>query len=461
MCGTCGCSDHHHEHHDHHGHHHHEHDHEHFDHDHDHHDHYEHDESSNQVIQIERDILSRNNTIAERVRGYLEAREILGLNLMSSPGSGKTTLLEKTIACLSRDIPVYVIEGDQQTTNDADRIRELGVPAVQINTGNGCHLEADMVYDALRELNPEAASVLFIENVGNLVCPAIFNLGEHHKVVVISTTEGEDKPLKYPQMFCEASVCIINKCDLLPYLPIQIETLRKNLLKTNPHLKIFEVSALTGAGMDTWCEYIVELLKKVHPVSRQQAFFDEKASQWDCQNHADLKKVEKLLALLQISPTDRILDVGTGTGVLLPYLEKTATKGSILAIDVSPKMLTEARKKFPDTAQIAFQELDIEEENPAGQFDKIILFSVFPHLNKKISTIRRLVEKNLAPEGKLMIAHDRGRVFLNHLHAEKDERLQTARLLDVEQQKMLFENAGLHVADAYEDENTYYLILTK
>jgi hydrogenase nickel incorporation protein HypB len=238
MCGICGCGNHHHasEHE-----HHHEHDH-------------SHDES--RLIVVEQDILQRNNLLAERNRGYFEAKNIFCLNLMSSPGSGKTALLEETIRQLKNRKPVYVIEGDQQTSNDADRIAVLGVPVFQVNTGTGCHLEASAINHALKHLNPEANALLFIENVGNLVCPALFDLGEAEKVVIVSTTEGDDKPLKYPHIFKEASVCIINKTDLAPYLNTNIEILRDNCLKVNPQLRIFETSALKNTGMEEWCNWL-------------------------------------------------------------------------------------------------------------------------------------------------------------------------------------------------------------
>lgn len=253
MCGTCGCGEHHH---------HHEHDH---DHGHEHH-HHHHDESK--VITLEQDILQRNNLLAERNRGYFEAKEMFCLNLMSSPGSGKTTLLEETVRHLVeavREQPsprIYVVEGDQQTSNDADRIAALNIPVFQVNTGTGCHLEADMVNHAVKHLAPENGSILFIENVGNLVCPAMFDLGESKKVVIVSTTEGDDKPLKYPHIFLEADVCIINKIDLAPYLNTNVETLRNNALKVNHHLEVFEVSATKGDGMQAWCDWLLAELAK-------------------------------------------------------------------------------------------------------------------------------------------------------------------------------------------------------
>lgn len=249
MCGTCGCTEHHHHDHDH------NHDHNH-DHDHEHH----HEEGNRQVIQLEQDILSRNNLMAERNRGYFEAKHILCLNLMSSPGSGKTSLLEASIKYLAQhnpDQPLYVIEGDQQTSNDADRIAALHVPAFQVNTGTGCHLESDMVNHAIKHLDPKDGGIVFVENVGNLVCPAMFDLGEAKKVVIISTTEGDDKPLKYPHIFIGADVCIINKIDLAPYLQTNIETLRKNVQIVNHHLEIFEVSATQGTGMAHWCDWLL------------------------------------------------------------------------------------------------------------------------------------------------------------------------------------------------------------
>ena len=240
MCATCGCGNHHH-HASEHEHHHHGHEH-------------SHDES--RLIAVEQDILQRNNLLAERNRGYFQAKNIHCLNLMSSPGSGKTTLLEETIRQLKDRKPIYVIEGDQQTSNDADRIAALGVPVFQVNTGTGCHLDSSMVNHALQHLNPETGALLFIENVGNLVCPALFDLGEAEKVVIVSTVEGDDKPLKYPHIFKEAGVCVINKTDLAPYLNTRIDTLRENCLKVNPHLRIFEISALKNTGLEEWCNWL-------------------------------------------------------------------------------------------------------------------------------------------------------------------------------------------------------------
>jgi hydrogenase nickel incorporation protein HypB len=205
---------------------------------------------------VEQDILQRNNLLAERNRGYFEAKRIQVINLMSSPGSGKTTLLEVTIRRLQDRFPIYVIEGDQQTSIDADRIALLSVPVFQVNTGAGCHLEAGMVNHAVKHLEPSEGSLLFIENVGNLICPALFDLGETHKVVIVNTTEGEDKPLKYPHIFREADVCIINKIDLLPFLAINLQTLRENVLRVNPRLQIFELSATRGDGMGEWCNWL-------------------------------------------------------------------------------------------------------------------------------------------------------------------------------------------------------------
>ena len=208
------------------------------------------------LVQIERDILGKNDAIAQRNRAWLAQRGVFALNLVSSPGSGKTTLLVRTIGKLAGTVPVAVIEGDQQTTFDADRIRATGAPALQINTGKGCHLDAAMVETALGRLAPAVDSVLMIENVGNLVCPAGFDLGEAHKVVVLSVTEGEDKPLKYPDMFHAASLMLLNKVDLLPYLDFDIERCIANARRINPGIEIVQVSATTGAGMDAWLAWI-------------------------------------------------------------------------------------------------------------------------------------------------------------------------------------------------------------
>ena len=225
-------------------------------HDHGHHHNHDHDHSHSHEIQLEVDVLSKNNKLAERNRGYFEALNIKALNLVSSPGSGKTSLLERTIKEIGNDIKLYIIEGDQQTTNDADRISRAGAPVIQINTGNGCHLDADMINNAVKQLKPENNSVLMIENVGNLVCPSMFDLGESKRVVIISTTEGEDKPIKYPPMFETSQLCIINKTDLLPYLDFDIEKLKEYALRVNHHMEFIEVSVKTGEGMEKWYEWL-------------------------------------------------------------------------------------------------------------------------------------------------------------------------------------------------------------
>lgn len=244
MCGTCGCGD------ANNHHHHHEHD----EYEHEHHHEHAHE---GKLISMEQDILSRNNLLAERNRGYFEALNIFCLNLMSSPGSGKTTLLEETIKRIKSKKDLYVIEGDQQTSNDADRIAALNVPVFQVNTGQGCHLDAEMINHALKHVKPTLYSILFIENVGNLVCPALFDLGEAKKAIIVSTTEGDDKPLKYPTIFAEADVCLINKIDLSPHLDTDTKVLAENARKINPQLEIFEVSATKGTGMDAWCDWLL------------------------------------------------------------------------------------------------------------------------------------------------------------------------------------------------------------
>ncbi|MDQ6980992.1 MAG: hydrogenase nickel incorporation protein HypB, partial [Ghiorsea sp.] len=238
------------------------------DHEHEHHDDKTHDYgqgpahahapglSQSRMVQIEQDILGKNNQYANENRSYFAEHGILTLNLVSSPGSGKTTLLTKTLTDLQSDLALSVIEGDQQTANDADRIRETGVKALQINTGKGCHLDAHMVGHAMEPLAPEDKSVLFIENVGNLVCPAAFDLGEAHKVAILSVTEGEDKPLKYPDMFFAADLMILNKIDLLPYLDFDVEKCMAYARRVNPTIKIIQVSATTGEGMEAWYQWI-------------------------------------------------------------------------------------------------------------------------------------------------------------------------------------------------------------
>ncbi len=218
-------------------------------------------ESDRRIIFSKTNVLQENDIFSERIKGYLDAHNVFSLNIMSSPGAGKTTILENTIKHLSDKIDISVIEGDQYTDNDANRIKSLNVQAVQINTGNGCHLESFSVYNALKKIKLQNSGILFIENVGNLVCPAMFNIGEDVKVVVISTTEGVDKPLKYPAVFALSDICIINKTDLLPYLNIDINELESNIRKINSNIKIFKVSCTKEDGLDKWYEYITKCQK--------------------------------------------------------------------------------------------------------------------------------------------------------------------------------------------------------
>ena len=218
---------------------------------------HEHDHES-RIIAIESDILGKNNILAGDNRSLFREKGIFTLNLVSSPGSGKTTLLERTLTDLRESSRCAVIEGDQQTSNDADRIAATGVPVWQINTGAGCHLDAHMVSHALEQFDLNGLELLFIENVGNLVCPAAFDLGEDHKVVVLSVTEGEDKPLKYPQMFHNSTVMLLNKIDLLPHLDFNVARCLEMARRVNPGILIFQLSAKTGQGMDEWYGWLKE-----------------------------------------------------------------------------------------------------------------------------------------------------------------------------------------------------------
>ena len=211
------------------------------------------------LINVQEDLLAKNRLLASRNSGYFDARSIMALNMMSSPGSGKTTLLERTIKALGEHKPVAVVEGDQQTLNDARRIEAAGAPAVQVNTGNACHLDAEMVLEAVKKLDPPQGTLLFIENVGNLICPSLFELGENFRVVMFSVTEGEDKPLKYPTMFARADLCIISKKDLMPYVTFDLARAKDNALRINPGIQFLEISAQTGEGMDDWIDLLNRL----------------------------------------------------------------------------------------------------------------------------------------------------------------------------------------------------------
>lgn len=212
--------------------------------------------SQTRMVEIEQNILAKNDAYAATNRDYFTNQGIFALNLVSSPGSGKTSLLVETVKTLVEELPVAVIEGDQQTLNDANRIRATGVPAVQINTGKGCHLDAHMIGHALPSLKFSKGGVLFIENVGNLVCPAGFDLGEAHKVTILSVTEGEDKPLKYPDMFAASDVMILNKWDLLPYLDFDVARCIEYARRINPHIQVIQLSARSGEGLGVWLDWV-------------------------------------------------------------------------------------------------------------------------------------------------------------------------------------------------------------
>jgi hydrogenase nickel incorporation protein HypB len=241
--------EHHHGHDHHHGpDHHHEHSHEAHAHDHSH----SHEHSGGTTVQVERAVLQKNDRLAEQNRGWLDGRGIRAINLMSSPGAGKTTLLERTIARVGKELAISVIEGDQETTRDAERIRATGSRVIQINTGAGCHLDASMVACALRQLDPPAGSTVIIENVGNLVCPAMFDLGEAARAVVASVTEGDNKPAKYPHMFRAADVILLNKMDLLPHVDFDVKAFEEMAHALNPAARVIQVSAKTGDGLEEW-----------------------------------------------------------------------------------------------------------------------------------------------------------------------------------------------------------------
>ena len=210
------------------------------------------------TVELELDVLGKNDALAEETRAWLAARDLVAVNLMSSPGSGKTTLLERTIR-ETAGRPVVVVEGDQETLLDAERIRAAGARAVQVNTGAGCHLDAEMLRTALDSLAPEQGSLVMVENVGNLVCPALFDLGEQARVVVISVTEGDDKPLKYPHMFAAADLVVLNKTDLLPYVDFDVEALTTHARALRPGVQVLPVSARTGDGLDAWYSWLAEL----------------------------------------------------------------------------------------------------------------------------------------------------------------------------------------------------------
>jgi len=226
--------------------------------------HHHHDElDTGRLIQLEQDLLSKNNTYATQNREYFKQHNIFVLNLVSSPGAGKTTLLVETIKALNGQFPIAVIEGDQQTEHDADRIRATGTPALQINTGRACHLEALGIGQALIELGVKDNSLLAIENVGNLVCPSSFDLGEAHKVVVLSVTEGDDKPLKYPDMFHAADLMLINKTDLLPYVDFDVERCIGYAKQVNPEIKIISLSATKGDNFSAWTDWLSEQIRSL------------------------------------------------------------------------------------------------------------------------------------------------------------------------------------------------------
>lgn len=245
MCDTCGCGQPDHTH----------------DHKHDHAHRHDHDHQQN-LVKLHEDIMSRNDNYADQNRAFFKERGIFALNLVSSPGSGKTTLIEKTLRMLAGKFPVTVIEGDQQTDRDAARIKAAGAQALQINTGAGCHLDGHQIAHALEALDVPDNSLMIIENVGNLVCPSMFDLGEHHKVVILSVTEGEDKPIKYPHMFHASDVLIYNKTDLLPYVDFDLKTSREFAETLRQDYQYFELSAKTEAGMEDWVQWLTQKVQE-------------------------------------------------------------------------------------------------------------------------------------------------------------------------------------------------------
>jgi hydrogenase nickel incorporation protein HypB len=238
MCGICGCGDHEETKHSHPAvvtHHHHD------------------------IVQIEQDLLAKNNRYAEANRAYCSQRNITGINVMSSPGSGKTTLLARTFADLNQRLNLAVIVGDQQTDEDAKKLKAAGAPVIQVNTGKVCHLDAHMVGHSIEELAPKSHAILFIENVGNLVCPALFDLGESFRVVFLSVTEGDNKPLKYPDMFRRANLIIVTKIDLLPYVDFDTEKALGYIRRINPSIQAISLSATTGEGLDAWYHWLTNV----------------------------------------------------------------------------------------------------------------------------------------------------------------------------------------------------------
>ena len=249
MCATCGCGSETARIHDLHGH----------DHAHPH----DHDRAPGLVVELEARILAKNDALARKNRGWFAGREILALNLVGAPGAGKTALIERTIGEFGQAAPIFVIEGDQASALDGERIRRAGAPVVQLNTGAGCHLDAAMVAQALAQLRPSPGAVVLIENVGNLVCPALFDLGERAKVVLFSAAEGEDKPVKYPHMFRAASLVVLHKVDLLPYLDFAAERAVANVRAVNPQAAILRLSSRTGEGMAEWRDWLRRQMRAV------------------------------------------------------------------------------------------------------------------------------------------------------------------------------------------------------
>lgn len=429
MCSTCGCDN---------GEHNHHHD-------------------NEKTVKVEQDILGENNRLAMYNRGWFRGKEIFALNIVSSPGSGKTSLLEATIKEMKNDCEIAVIEGDQQTDNDAQRITAHGVRAHQINTQSGCHLDAHMVWHAVENLKPLAGSILFIENVGNLVCPAMFDLGESMRVVVISVTEGDDKPLKYPYMFAQSDVCVINKVDLLPYVPCDIAKLKENCLRVNPRLRIFEISSTVGTGIEEWCTFLKSKL-----VTPDENYFDKIAHTWDSITHHDMGKIERILAKVGIEKGAEILDVGTGTGVLIPFIASAVgASGVVVGVDSSSKMLDEAKIKYGALSNVRFRIGDIEKMTLNEKFDRIILFSMFPHLANPIDTVTKLVTNNLSPKGTLTIAHSQSKEAINQHHSHVGDNMHSFELPAVEELAKSFEQGGLEVVSMTDSDEIYMIILRK
>lgn len=412
-----------------------------------------------ETIGVGRDISADNDRAAVRNHHVFKAKNILAVNLMSSPGAGKTAFIEATVRHLSGKCAIEVVEGNVANRKDCGRIESSGAECRLIEMQGECRMDAEMLTRIMDMMTLSDNSLVLIESVENLVSPSMLSLGEDIRVVMISAADGEDIPLKYPSVFAASHVCVISKTDLLPCTDVDIFLMKQNILNVNPDMVIFEVSARLDEGMDKWCDYLLGRLNENFSVER---YFDSVAESWDEHGRPDMACIRQLLSVAKIKEGDTVLDIGSGTGVLLPYLSDVAgVSGTVVAVDCSSRMIDVSRRKYSDLPNVIFRHIDVEKKVVSWRFDCIVMFNMFPHLKYPFSTLRRLVEKNLKEGGRLVIAHSMGRNELNSLHSKQFADGDYFPLPEVSKLAERIVQDGLRTSDAVDDDRAYRIVVTR